>query len=379
MRRFLTLGAVLLTVSMAAVPTALGALSTNDLITVTPTDLANSLVGSGVSVSNVTYTGAPGAGGTFAGGTGIVGFEEGIVLSSGNVAGVIGPNILDNKTIVNSTSGDADLDALVAPRTTNDASVLEFDFVPDADTVFFQYVFSSDEYNEFVNTNYDDVFGFFVNGTNCAVVGTDRVSINTINNGNPFGAGTITHPELYINNDLSDGGGAIDTEMDGLTVVLTCEASVTPNATNHMKLAIADTTDSSYDSNVFIKEGSLSTTPPGGNTCGEVIGQGNLKNNLAVRFDMRARYKTDAPAPEGEISYDDPSAGLSFDSTDVTSFVITGAETTITGHGMANGVAVTYSIHVVDGRDAFSITLSNGYSASGEVGKGRILIRYNCR
>jgi hypothetical protein len=57
MRRFLTLGAVLLTVSMAAAPTALGALSTSDLNTVTATDLANTLVGSGVTVSNVTYTG----------------------------------------------------------------------------------------------------------------------------------------------------------------------------------------------------------------------------------------------------------------------------------------------------------------------------------
>jgi hypothetical protein len=47
--------------------------------------------------------------------------------------------------------------------------------------------------------------------------------------------------------------------MDGLTVLLQCKANVTPNATNHIKLAIADTGDSAYDSNVLIKAGSLST------------------------------------------------------------------------------------------------------------------------
>ena len=45
--------------------------------------------------------------------------------------------------------------------------------------------------------------------------------------------------------------------MDGLTTVLTCSANVNANQTNHMKLAIADGSDSVLDSNVFIKEGSL--------------------------------------------------------------------------------------------------------------------------
>src|SRR5947209_5895312 len=55
-------------------------------------NLAQSLVGSGVSISNVNYTGATQAAGTFSGGTGIVGFESGIILSSGYISNVIGPN-----------------------------------------------------------------------------------------------------------------------------------------------------------------------------------------------------------------------------------------------------------------------------------------------
>src|SRR5438034_574462 len=70
------------------------------------------------------------------------------------------------------------------------------------------------------------------------------VSINTLTGGNPCGDPTTwSHPALYRNNDLSDGGGSIDTEMDGLTTVLTCTASVNANLTNHAKLAIADTSD----------------------------------------------------------------------------------------------------------------------------------------
>jgi hypothetical protein len=227
-------------------------------------DLANTLVGAGVTVSNVVYSGAEVASGTFGGGSGIIGFDDGIILTSGAAANVIGPNVEDSKTGSNGTAGDSDLDTLSGVSTL-DAAVLTFDFVPDAATVFFQYVFASDEYNEYVNSSFNDVFGFFVNGTNCAVVGdpAQPVTVNTINNGNPFGSDPKSHPELYINNDLSDGGGSIDTEMDGLTVVLTCEAAVNSGVTNTMKLAIADGSDSALDSAVFLKQGSLTTEPPG--------------------------------------------------------------------------------------------------------------------
>jgi uncharacterized repeat protein (TIGR01451 family) len=237
-------------------------LTTEDLAgSLTPEDLASALVGSGVTVSNVTYVGPDVAAGSFTGGTGIIGFEDGVILSSGNIANVVGPNASDGITTANGTAGDPDLDAL-SGFSTFDAAVLEFDFIPDDATVFFQYVFASDEYNEFVNSSFNDVFAFFVNGANCATVEGDPVSINTINNGNPFGTDPRSHPELYVNNDLDDGGGQIDTEMDGLTVVLTCQAAVAPGETNHMKLAIADASDEVLDSNVFLQGGSLTTLQP---------------------------------------------------------------------------------------------------------------------
>jgi len=237
-------------------------LVTEDLSgTLAPADLASTLVGGGISISNVTFTGADVAAGTFSGGTGIIGFESGIILGSGDIVNVVGPNAMDDVTTDNAGAGDADLTALSGFQT-NDAAVLEFDFVPVGISVSFQYVFASDEYNEFVHSEFNDVFAFFINGVNCATVGSDPVSINTINNGEPFGTTPQENPSLYINNDLEDGGGAIDTEMDGLTVVLTCEGSVNANVTNHMKLAIADASDFILDTNVFLKEGSFVAPTP---------------------------------------------------------------------------------------------------------------------
>ncbi|MDP2948430.1 MAG: choice-of-anchor L domain-containing protein [Chloroflexota bacterium] len=260
-------GSVLVVASVLGITSLAGAspgLATEDLTgPLTPSDLANDLVGGGITISNVTYAGPDVAAGRFSGGSGIVGFESGIVLSTGRIASVVGPNGDSGISGVNGTAGDADLTAL-SGFPTNDAAVLQFDFVPAGNTVLFEYVFASDEYNEFVHSPFNDVFAFFINGVNCAIVpGTgDPVSVNTINNGNPFGSDPKENPQLYINNYLDDGGGTIDTEMDGLTVVLTCQASVNAGATNHIKLAIADASDDILDANVFLKAGSFVVPTP---------------------------------------------------------------------------------------------------------------------
>jgi hypothetical protein len=241
---------------------AWGQLATTDLSTQTSEDLANKLLGSGITTSNISYTGATRSAGTFSGGTGIIGFEEGIILSSGNISNVIGPNMTDDITADNGLPGDTDLGTLIPGYTTHDATILEFDFIPYSDVISFQYVFTSDEYNEWVNTAYNDVFGFFLNGVNVALLpGTSiAVSINNVNGGYPLGT-AASNPQYYTNNDLSDGGGSVNTEMDGLTVVFSVDAQVNPGKTNHIKLAIADAGDSIYDSNIFLKAESFVNQP----------------------------------------------------------------------------------------------------------------------
>jgi hypothetical protein len=258
------------TPSAAAATTTPGGIEVTDLGSTSSDALAQQLVGSGVTISSVTYTGTPDSAGTFAAGLGAVGFDAGIVLGSGSVEthdgdescskGVEGPNECTGNTTSLGSAGDSDLTTL-AGLATHDATVLEFDFVPNFDTISFDYVFSSDEYREFANSSFNDVFGFLVNGTNCAVVPgtTDPVSVNTINTGNPNGDTTEHNATFYVDNPQS--APSRDLEMDGLTVVLPCAATVNPGVVNHMKLAIADGSDSALDSNVFIRKGSFNSGP----------------------------------------------------------------------------------------------------------------------
>ena len=167
---------------------------------------------------------------------------------------------------------------------TYDASVLQFDFVPSGSTVSFRYVFGSDEYPEYANSVFNDTFGFFVNGQNCALVpgGNLPVSINTINGGNPTGT-DARNGQYYVDNpyDLS-AGSPINTELDGLTTVLTCAAPVTPGQTNHMKLAIADGTDAQLDSAVMLQAASLVSTPDPVHIATTLFGGGESGTSVSV-------------------------------------------------------------------------------------------------
>lgn len=250
-------------------------LSTTDLNTLSPSDLVNTLLGTGPGmpvVSNINFTGAKIAAGTFTGGADPINIESGVILSSGNIASVVGPNMLDGVTTNNGLGGDADLNSLVPGFSTNDATVLEFDFeCPGTDALTFQYVFTSDEYNEYVNTQFNDVFGFFVNGTNVALIpGTATpVAINNVNCGNPYSPPSGSNCGMFINNDLNDGGGAVCTEMDGLTEVFTAEAAVNPGV-NHIRLAIGDAGDWILDSNIFLMGGSFTCNRPPVAKCKDV-------------------------------------------------------------------------------------------------------------
>lgn len=242
-------------------------------------NLANVIKGTGIqSFSNVTLTARvksdttkggtsfnqgtirSSSAGTFSSAQGILGIDSGIILSTGGVYNAPGPNTADDITQDDSAAGDADLAQLinVTTSTLHDATILEFDFVPTYPTIAFRYVFASDEYFEYANSDYNDVFGFFVNGhapsNNCALIpGTNTpVAINTVNGGNPLGTNP-KNAQYYRNNSA----GAYNTEMDGLTTVFSAQASVTPGVVNHIKIAIADVFDGWYDSNVFIKQSSF--------------------------------------------------------------------------------------------------------------------------
>ncbi len=236
--------------------------------------LATTILGGGITISNISYTGGPTQSGTFMDGlTSGIGIDDGIILTSGNANLAVGPNISDFTTGIVGGAGDPDLGALI-PQTTRDAAILEFDFTSEGGDLFFQYVFASEEYNEFVNTPFNDVFAFFVDGTNIALVpGTNTpVTVNNVNGGLPLGT-DATNSEFYNNNDLDPSPAVVDPifniEYDGFTDVFTAQFLDLSPGLHRMKIGIADAgisetvPDFFLDSAVFIKSGSFSDTMEG--------------------------------------------------------------------------------------------------------------------
>jgi len=229
--------------------------------TVTFQDLADNLLGDGVTISNLQYTGVNHASGLFTNAESAgFGIDEGIILSCGYAENIVGPNSSPAISAGNGEPGDSDLDTLIPGYSTNDASVLEFDFVADFNSITFTYVFGSDEYLEWVDSSFNDVFGFFLDGQNVAKIpnSTDPVSINNVNH--------HSHTDYFINNDIHSGPGmgyppstVYNTEADGFTTSLSVSAAVTPGESHHIRLAIADAGDSALDSWVLIKAGSFSS------------------------------------------------------------------------------------------------------------------------
>ena len=231
--------------------------------------LATYLTGCGITVTDARIVGAVSSFGTFTGDPGVVGFASGVVLSSGVAGSVVGPNSSDATTGSSGAPGDPRLDAL-SGKTTYDAAILEFDFIPSSTTLSFDYVFGSEEYNEWVNSPFNDVFAFWLNGVNVAYLpGTAiPVSVNNVNDGKPIGTPPISGSIYYIDNAAGTatiaGGAAAATrfagcELDGLTVVFTVTATVVPGTINRITFAIADASDNVLDSAVFIRAGSLTS------------------------------------------------------------------------------------------------------------------------
>ncbi|MEI6817235.1 MAG: choice-of-anchor L domain-containing protein [Bacteroidota bacterium] len=231
----------------------------------TPAQLVqNVLLGTGVSVSNITYTGSDSAYGSFNGTASNIGFSSGVILCTGNIDYAVGPNGNCCAGYSAGMPGDAQLTAICG-QTTNDAAIIEFDFVPTSDTVKFRYVFGSEEYPEFVGSIFNDVFAFFISGPgiigtpNIALIPntTTSVSINNVNNGSQdcaFGGpvGPCVNCAYYV-----DNCNGTTVEYDGFTTPLIAKHVVIPCQTYHIKIAIADAVDGVFDSGVFLEAGSF--------------------------------------------------------------------------------------------------------------------------
>jgi gliding motility-associated-like protein len=250
--------------------------------TFTPSQMVqNVLLGFGVTASNITVNGSP------ANANGLLGnvtfftsgntnfpIQSGMLLTTGNGVGAIGPNTIGSST--NNTPATANVSAdqalnLIAAGTVTNGVVLEFDFIPAGDTISFKYLFGSDEYPEFSPSSFNDAFGFILwgpgmsgpftmagypaGGANIAIIPGSATPV-TINN---VGPGAAQNPAYYVNNV----GGAAYTpagvQYDGTTTLLSANATVICGETYHIKLCISNVGDQAYDSGVFLQANSFSS------------------------------------------------------------------------------------------------------------------------
>jgi gliding motility-associated-like protein len=235
--------------------------------------LVTNLVGTGITASNATLNGAPvTAQGTFTctGGCNL-GFSSGIILTSGSAVVATLPNTGTAQGAMFPVSlSDPHLQSLATAQVF-DACVLQFDFWVASDRMRFNYIFGSDEYSDYVNTAFNDVFGFFLSGPgitpsprNIAIVpGTPNtpVAINNVNNGGPVGHG-IPPPGPCMNCAyFRDNTVPVTytTAWDGLTTPLMAQAKVCPCETYHIKLAVSDVNDQIFDSGVLLEHQSFSS------------------------------------------------------------------------------------------------------------------------
>ena len=269
------------------------------------------LLGNGIQAFNITYQGGDQQLGYLTGGDEIFSISSGLVLSC-DVAqnlecpeeflacdGCLGNGFNDPDLLEIANSVPDLIGQNFAVSSVNDGCVLEFDFIAAGDTVSFDYVFGSDEYETWINTQYNDVFAFFLSGPGidgpyaspagfpdgavniAGVPNTDPnlpVTISSVNSG--------TNPEYYVDNQ-----GGEDVCINGYTVPFTATYPVECGETYHIKLAIADGSDTALESVVVLEEGSF-------------------ESNAVVQIDL----SIDVGGPEANTIYEDcGTATLSFE------------------------------------------------------------------
>ena len=231
------------------------------------------LLGEGVTATNITYTGSLAQLGLLENGSGVFSVESGLMLNTddatceGFCGDCLGGSVPDQDLLDVANSVPPLINQTFTVSSVNDVCILEFDFEAGGDSIAFNYVFGSDEYLTYVNTTYNDIFAFFLSGPgitgpyaspagfpdgaiNIAQVPESDpllpVTISSVNN--------VTNSDYYINNPAQEG---ICT--NGYTTTFTAAAAVQCGETYHIKLAIADGTDTALESFVVLESGSFSS------------------------------------------------------------------------------------------------------------------------
>ena len=249
---------------------------------VTATTLAQQIIGNDVTLVSATLGGSSTQAGTFSSATGYspewLAFDDGVVFSTGLAQSLTDSNANDSTQSNIGTPGTADFTAIGGFQSF-DASYIDITFVPTNNQIALQFVFGSDEYNEYVYASFNDAIGVWVNGVNIAVNPSGApISIDTINdaaNYNPVvgsqtrdanpanGVFDSSAASLFVNNDPGASAGEFGTsatyatEMDGFTRALGANFSVNAGVANTIRIGVADIGDPLLDSWLLVASSSF--------------------------------------------------------------------------------------------------------------------------
>lgn len=241
---------------------ALGAKAQVTVAPINDTAIANYLQGSGINISNLVINCDSQAYGQMTTAVSSFPMGDGLLLSTGNINDV--PNAASFFASSNfGTVSDQDITNATTWQT-YDACALEFDAVPTFGNIYFEYVWGSEEYPEFI-CNFNDAFLLLVSGpgingtylnnaTNIAILpdSSTIVSINTVHD-NTVGTNCPTpFDSLYI-----DNSNDTTIAFDGYTQLLTAGINLNAGETYHFKIVVADVMDGIFDSGVFLLQNSV--------------------------------------------------------------------------------------------------------------------------
>ncbi|MGI0088634.1 MAG: choice-of-anchor P family protein [Nitrosotalea sp.] len=149
--------------------------------------------------------------------------------------------------------------------------------------------------------------------------------------------------------------------------------NITVNALD-LKLATGEQVIvSSAHSDITCNQGTSQTVTKDFVTGGGYI----IVNNAHANFGFVAGFKPSQSTVSGQLNYIDHGTGMHVKSVDITSYSGSENSRTFSGDAQINGVSgYTFTVTVTDddsgGNDMFSIQLSNGYTASGQLAGGNI-------
>ncbi len=238
-------------------------------VDVIPFDLIESFIeenlfGFCVDVYDLNIIASAGSVGAFSYAGDDFGISQGAILSTGKAENAVGPNNSTCMSSSHASSGDAILNTLNSDLLTFDACVIEFDFIAASDNLLAcEFIFASEEYPEYVDSWFNDIFGFFISEPyenevgnldpnislqpqNLAFLpGTDiPISINNVNDN--------INSNFYIDN--ADGDNI---QYDGYTIPIMLEKEIKQGVVYRLRIAIADGSDDQYDSALFLKSNSF--------------------------------------------------------------------------------------------------------------------------